>query len=153
MNLRQLFKTPLQTVPNKIVIFLFVVALIGFIDAGYLTLEHYQGRIPPCTTNANCDLVLNSSYSQVAGIPVSLAGTVYYFLVLIGVFAYLESKKKIFLQGSLLLTIVGLLASLWFVYIQVFVIYSYCLYCLGSALTSTILFVTAMEIFEKYQNK
>jgi uncharacterized membrane protein len=151
-NLKQLSMKPLKAIPTSTAIFLLVVALIGFVDAGYLTVEHYQGRVPPCSITAGCEQVLTSSYAVVAGIPVSLAGLIYYFLILVGVFAYLESKNTTLLKVAMLLTIVGLLASLWFVYIQVFIIHSYCLYCLGSAFTSTILFVTAMEVFARYQD-
>jgi uncharacterized membrane protein len=34
--------------------------------------------------------------------------------------------------------------------VQAFILHAYCLYCLGSALTSTILFVIAVVIFRKY---
>lgn len=153
MNLKQLLKKPLQAVPSSLVIFLLVIALIGFIDASYLTVEHYQGRVPPCSITSGCELVLTSSYSMILGVPVSLMGSIFYLLVLVGVFGYLESKKTWLLKWALLLTIPGLLASFCFVYIQVFIIHSYCLYCLVSAFTSTVLFAVAMEIFKKYQEK
>ena len=46
------------------VVFLFIVALIGFADASYLTVEHYRNVIPPCTTSG-CETVLTSSYSTI----------------------------------------------------------------------------------------
>ena len=150
-NLKNLFKKPLRPLPNSIAIFLLIVALVGFVDASYLTIEHFQGRIPPCSITGGCEQVLTSSYSEVLGIPVSLTGAIFYLLVLVGAFSYLESKKTKFLKWTLILTIPAFLSSLWFVYIQVFTLYSYCIYCLGSFLTSTILFVTAMETFWKYQ--
>jgi uncharacterized membrane protein len=129
------------------------VALLGFVDATYLTVEHYKGAIPPCSVTGGCEVVLTSIYSEIMGIPTSLVGSIYYLLVLIGSFAYLESKNLVLLKWSLLLTIPAFIFSLWFVYIQVFELYSYCIYCLGSFLTSTILFVTTMEIFARYQEK
>lgn len=153
LNLNQLLKRPLRAIPNSLVIFLLVVALLGFIDATYLTIEHYQGRVPPCSITAGCEAVLTSSYAVIAGVPVSLTGSIFYFLVLAGVFFFWESKKTAPLKWALLLTVPAFLASLWFVFVQVFIIHSYCAYCLGSALTSTILFVTAMEIFGKYKEE
>lgn len=150
MNLSHLFKQPLRAVPNSLVIFLLIVALVGFVDAGYLTIEHYQNAIPPCSITGGCEKVLTSAYAAVFGIPVSLLGSFYYVAILIGICGYLESKKILFLKWALLLTFAGFLASLWFVFLQAFVIRSYCLYCLGSAITSTILFVTAMDIFRRY---
>jgi uncharacterized membrane protein len=124
-------------------------ALIGFADATYLTVEHYRNVIPPCSVVSGCEQVLTSAYSTIAGLPVSLIGAIYYFSVLLGAAAYLESRKTFFLKWALLLSILGFLASLWFVYLQVFVIHSLCAYCLGSAVTSTVLGVTALVVFSK----
>lgn len=151
-NLKQLLTRPLQALPNKLAIFILVVAFLGFADATYLTIEHYRNVVPPCSITEGCEDVLTSEYSTVAGVPVSLAGSVYYLLILVGVFTFLESKNTKLLKWSLLLTIPGMLASLWFVFLQVFVINSYCLYCLISALLTTILFVTALRIFQKYKS-
>lgn len=152
-HLKHLLKQPLSNLPNKVAIFILVVALLGFVDASYLTVEHYKGVIPPCSVTGGCEVVLTSIYSQIFGIPTSLLGSIYYLLILIGTFSYLENKNLNLLKWSLLLTIPGFLFSLWFVYIQVFELYSYCIYCLGSFLTSTILFVSTMEIFARYQEK
>jgi uncharacterized membrane protein len=128
------------------------VALIGFVDAAYLTIEHYQGVIPPCSITKGCDKVLTSTYASLFGIPTSLLGSIYYFVILAGVFAYIESKNFSILKWTLSITGVGFLFSLWFVYLQVFSIGSYCAYCLGSAATSTVLFILAIIVFKKYSN-
>ncbi len=147
-HFKQLLTQPLK-VRTSAVIFLLVVALIGFVDASYLSYEHFQGVVPPCSVTKGCEQVLTSSYAVVLGMPVSLLGAIYYLLVLAGIFAYFESKHQEFLRYALLFTVFGFIASLWFVYLQVFIIHSYCAYCMGSALTSTILFVTAIILFMK----
>ena len=149
-HLKQLLKRPLQTVPTKLAVFLLVIALLGFADATYLTIEHYQGVIPPCTVVSGCETVLTSGYSVIAGVPVSLLGAIYYFVVLVGVFAFLESKKTAPLKWVLFFTIFGMIFSLWFIYVQAAILGAWCLYCLGSALTSTVLFVTACIVLKKY---
>lgn len=149
-SLKQLLKQPLRALPTKLAIFLLIVALLGFADATYLTIEHFSGDIPPCTIVEGCESVLTSPYAVIAGIPVSLIGAIFYFIVLVGVFSFIESKKTGLLKWSLLLTVFGFLATLWFLYLQAFVIGAFCLYCLGSALTSTVLFVTAIVVFKKY---
>ena len=152
-NLNQLLKKQLSKVPNKVAIFVLVVALLGFIDATYLTIEHYQNVIPPCSVTGGCEVVLTSMYSTIFGIPVSLLGSIYYLLIMIGAFIYLESKIPTLFKWSLLLSIPGFLFSLWFVYIQIFELHSYCIYCLGSFLTTTILFVSTMEIVSRYHEQ
>ena len=153
MNLKRLSTQPLQAVPNSFVIFLLVIALLGFADASYLTIEHYHNAIPPCTIVSGCEIVLTSAYSTFLGIPISLLGALYYLAILIGAFAYIEGKHERFLRVALVLTTAGMVMSLWFLFLQAFILHSYCLDCLGSALTSTILFVTAVVGFKKYSNR
>lgn len=150
-NFKRLFNRRLQAVPAKVIICVLAVALVGFADAGYLTVEHYKNAIPPCSITGGCEQVLTSQFSTVFGIPVSLMGALYYLLVAAGLFAFLEGKNHEILRLTLLSTLVGLIASLWFVFLQIFVIHSYCTYCLGSAATSTILFIAAVAIFERYK--
>lgn len=152
-NLNQLLNSKLAQVPNSIIVLVLFVALLGFIDAGYLTVEHYKNTIPPCSVTGGCEVVLTSIYSKILGIPVSLLGSIFYLLILIGAFAYLESKNDKFLKWSLLLTIPGFIFALWFVYVQIFILHSYCIYCLVSFLTTTILFTLSMKIFAKYHEQ
>jgi uncharacterized membrane protein len=42
------------------------------------------------------------------------------------------------------LTVFGFIASLWFLYVQLFIIHSLCFYCLFSALDSIILFILGL---------
>jgi len=128
-----------------------VIALLGFADASYLTIEHFQNVIPPCSIVGGCEKVLTSVFSTLYGIPVALFGAIYYLVIAIGLFSFLESKNHEVLRVTLLLTILGLLASLWFVFLQVFILHSYCVYCMGSVVTSTLLFISAAVIFERYE--
>jgi len=152
-HLKHLLTQPLAALPTSLAVFLLVIALLGFADASYLTIEHYQGVIPPCTLVSGCEAVLTSSYSVIFGMPVSLLGAIYYLVISIGIFSFLESKKTTLLKWVLLLTVFGMIFSLWFLYVQAFILGSYCLYCLGSVLTSTILFVTACVVAKKYSPK
>lgn len=139
-------------VPTSIVIVIFVIALLGFADAGYLTIEHYQGTIPPCTIVSGCERVLTSQYAVVLGVPVALLGTIFYAIVAAGAFAYLEGKHEKIFRVSLFVAIVGVIASIWFLFLQAFVLDSYCLYCLGSAITSITLCVLAFITLSKYKS-
>ena len=129
------------------IIFL-AVSAIGFLDAAYLTVEHYRGDIPPCTI-LGCEIVLTSAQSRIAGIPVALLGSLYYLTLLILSFAYLDSKKRPIIRFASYCTVVGLIASIYFVYLQLFVIREICQYCMASAGTSTILFALGIYILIK----
>src|SRR4051812_8879211 len=100
-NLKHLLTRPLNSLPTGLVLALVIVALLGFADAAYLTVEHYQNIIPPCSITGGCEKVLTSPYSTVLGIPVSLVGSIYYLLVLVGLAAYLEGKYERILRYAL----------------------------------------------------
>lgn len=159
MNLKLLLTKPLRTLPSSLVIAISIIAIVGFADATYLSVEHFMGVIPPCSITGGCEKVLTSSYAVVLGIPVSLVGSVYYLLIVIGSLIFLESKhvaklekhNSEILRISLFLTIPGFLASLWFTGAQIFIIHSYCAYCLGSAIITTVLFVLTLVVFSKYR--
>jgi len=149
-HLRKLLKTQLSSVPTSWAVIILVIAVLGFADASYLTIEHYKGVIPPCSLVSGCETVLTSSYSVIAGVPVSLLGSIYYLIIAIGVFAYLDTKKTYILKWTLVLTILGLLMSLWFIFLQAFILKAWCLYCLGSAASSITLFVLTCVVFKRY---
>lgn len=133
------------------IIFLAVSAL-GFLDATYLTIEHYRSSIPPCTIQG-CEIVLTSEYAKIAGIPVALLGSLYYLALLILSIAYLDSKKMAIIRFVSYCTIAGFTASFYFVYLMLFVIKEICQYCLVSATTSTLLFITGMYVIIKARQK
>ena len=124
-------------------IIMLVVSAIGFLDATYLTIEHYRGEVPFCTIEG-CKAVLTSRQAEIMGAPVALLGAVYYLVILILVIAYLDRQNQSVLRFATLTTIVGLVASAYFVSLQLFVIKSICQYCMISAGTSTLLFITGM---------
>ncbi|MCX6716222.1 MAG: vitamin K epoxide reductase family protein [Candidatus Taylorbacteria bacterium] len=160
-NLKQLLKRPLSKVSTGHVVAVLIIALLGFADAAFLTIEHYRGVVPPCSVTEGCDVVLGSQFSSLFGIPTALFGAIYYLLIVLGAFIFLESKHVgeslashhfSILKWCLLGTIIGFLMSLWFIYLQVFILHSYCAYCLGSALTSIILFIIAIDVIRKNEN-
>ena len=119
-------------------------ALLGLIDASYLTFKHFEGGEVACgiIPGVDCDVVLGSMYSEIFGIPLSLLGALYYLTVLVLGIAYLKRRKNVLLQLLFGVTAIGFLTSLYLIYIQAFVLNAYCPFCMISALTSIILFVS-----------
>jgi uncharacterized membrane protein len=126
-----------------------LVALVGLIDATYLTVEHLTGQSVRCLIVTGCDEVLSSRYATVAGsIPLAAVGALAYFT------AFSLSTLAAFGYGgarALLTPLVALmfLATLWFFYLQAFVIHAFCAYCLLSAAVTTtlILLVFGRRLF------
>ena len=126
-----------------------VVALVGVLDASYLTIEHLSGNSVRCMIVTGCDEVLQSSYATLpGGVPVAALGALAYFTVFslatLSVFGYDFARR-------LLAPLVALmfLATLWFLYLQAFRIHAFCAYCLLSAAVTTTLtlLVTASRLF------
>jgi uncharacterized membrane protein len=135
---------------KKIAIIFIILSFLGLVDAAYLTLEHYQDASVVCFLVNNCDSVLQSSYATVGPVPVALFGIVYYLGIFILSLVSLAKKDDKLFFLTALLTVVGFLASLWFLYIQIFMIRSLCFYCLFSALDSIVLFVLGLTFALRY---
>jgi len=123
-------------------IFLLILSLAGLIDAAYLTWEHINNVLPPCTVNnflpilSDCGQVLRSAYAEVFGIPLALFGAAHYAL-LSGVIIYIIiQNNKIAKQWIILQSIAGAIFSLYLMYLQIIVIKSICIYCTLSAFIS-----------------
>jgi len=121
------------------------VSAVGFLDATYLTVQHYLKGIPPCTING-CEVVLTSGYATVYGIPIALAGSAYYLTLLLGGIYFLDSRSVRVFRWFALCTVMGLAVSFVLVGLQLFVIKALCLYCMISAVTSTTLFILGMAV-------
>ena len=64
-----------------------LLATAGIAIAGYLTLVHYRDSLLVCSGISDCETVQNSSYSEVAGIPIALMGLLL-FVVLFGLMLF-----------------------------------------------------------------
>ncbi len=128
-------------ISKRIVAGFIAVGFLGFLDSSYLAAKYYLGTPINCSIFEGCNQVAGSPYAVMFGLPVALYGVLYYLAIFIATIAALDAgSAKIFRLVSWA-TVLGLLASAYFTYIQGFVIGAWCLYCLGSALTSTTLFV------------
>jgi uncharacterized membrane protein len=109
-----------------------LIAVVGLADASYLTISHFVGEDVVCGPKWGCSVVLNSSYASIAGIPAAALGALAYFSVFafatFAAFGYARVR-------SLLAVLVGamFIASLWFLYVQAFILHAYCPFCLISA--------------------
>ena len=93
---------------------------------------------------SGCDEVLQSSYATIAGgVPVAAVGAVAYFtafsLATLAAFGY-DGARRLLAP----LVAVMFLATLWFLYLQAFVIRAFCTYCLISAAVTTALAVLVL---------
>jgi uncharacterized membrane protein len=125
---------------------LLIVAFIGFADATYLAVEYLSGDVPTCGTGG-CGTVTRSEYAEIFGIPVALLGSGYYLTMLILGMIYAQRHDRRLISVMTLLSTIGFFASVRFVYLQLVVLNAICVYCMASAVSSTILWIIALILW------
>lgn len=115
-----------------------LLSLFGLADAIYLTINHLTGETARCTVTSGCNEVLGSAYSSVGGVPIAALGALAYFAVFslatLAYFGYRQARTLLALVVALML-----LATLWLLFVQAFILHKYCEYCLFSAAITLIL--------------
>jgi uncharacterized membrane protein len=123
-----------------------ILSVIGFLLSVYLTYLHYtDGQSAFCSQGSDCDVVRQSSYSSILGIPVALLGAVGY--VLIFWFTYVSIARSTRWLLLYIISLAGFAFSLYLTYLEIVVIKAICPYCLVSALIMTIIFI--MLVYRK----
>jgi uncharacterized membrane protein len=101
------------------------VALAGLAVAGYLTWAHYADTSVVCPVGGGCETVQESSYAEIAGIPVALLGVLGYAVIL-GLIAWDAPAARL---AAATLAFTGLLFSAYLMVLQLFVIDAVCTWC------------------------
>lgn len=124
-------------------IIIIILSLFGILDSLYLTSVSFSGGEAICLEFMKCDVVLTSSYAKIMGTPLSVIGVIYYsVLLLLGVISMRRVTMGI-LDTLCIIVSAGFLASLYFVYLQIFVIQALCQYCMISAVITTCIMIIA----------
>jgi len=130
----------MTNVPTRILLLL-LLALIGLIDTTYLTVNHYAGTFVTCLDGNTCEEVLNSEFSMIGPVPLSMLGLFYYASV--AVLTVLSIRKPALDRFMPIVTGSGLLVSAYLVWVQATILQSYCSYCLLSATVCVLLFLAS----------
>lgn len=131
-----------------LLILIIAISFIGFLDATYLTIQHYQAGILPCVGFTGCEQVTTSKYATLGNIPIALFGAIYYLIILLSGLIFFDTKKDKVLLVLSYLPIAGFAVSLFLLYLQLFVIHALCTYCVISLSTSTLLFILGLMVLK-----
>jgi len=113
-----------------------VISLAGLFLGAYLTLYHY-GVVGVLACNVgSCERVQTSKWSTLLGLPVAAWGAGYYALML--ALAALgmrppHENSRLLAAWMLVLSVWGVIFTLWLTSLEAFVIHAWCEWCLGSA--------------------
>ncbi len=130
------------------VIFILVLAFAGIADAAYLA-QHALSNMPLICNIADlsgCNIVAQSPYAHLFGIPLGEYGILFYGIVFALALLELVLFDRFLRRALQGVALIGLLCSVAFEGIQIFLIHALCVYCLGSALVSLLIFLCATMI-------
>jgi len=131
-----------------------LLGFIGLADSIYLLLLKWTENSALCFVGqGGCWSVNNSSYSEIAGIPIALIGSIAYTLIL--VILQMETRSSFWKTNSRLallgLSITGTAYSLYLTYVQVVILRTLCPFCLLSAGIQLALLVLSIFRFRDQQ--
>jgi uncharacterized membrane protein len=120
---------------------------IGLSAAGigisaYLVGKRFTGGALACTRWAQCDVVNNSVYAVMYGVPVSVIGLAGYLLLLgvsVAAVRTVGPTQRGLLALSLLLSLGGVGFSIYLTYLEIYVIQALCAWCVASAIIIVLL--------------
>jgi uncharacterized membrane protein len=133
-----------------------LLALLGLMDASYLSLERLTGGDLICPTGGGCAIVQTSPYAILFGIPVAYLGVLAYIALLGLALLSIHSEQvgELSLPALLLAAAtVGASFSLYLVYLQIGVIGAICFWCMASAVIEIGIFVAALINWRDYRAK
>lgn len=136
------------------VIFILILAFLGLADSAYLAQQEISGAPLICDIQAfsDCNTVAGSQYSHLFGIPLAEFGVLFYSILFILAALELFIFNRILRRVLQALALIGIIASLYFIFIQMFVIEAFCIYCLASALITFLILLFA-SLIEPVQKK
>jgi uncharacterized membrane protein len=123
-----------------------VFAVLGALDSAYLTWIKVANTRAFCSGVGDCDAVNSSVYSEVFGIPIALLGLGAYLAI--AALLVLEERLPLLAEYGPLavfgLALTGTLYSAYLTYVELFVIYAVCPYCVVSAILITGIFILSI---------
>ncbi|HTH92952.1 MAG TPA: vitamin K epoxide reductase family protein [Candidatus Paceibacterota bacterium] len=122
-------------------------SLIGLGVSYYIYRKQHANKPLMCPRNAPCDAVINSPQGKTFGHSNAGLGIAYYAAVLFFLICLdMGGKSSIVEVLLLLMTTCGFAFSLYLIQIQRTVIKQWCVWCIVSAVTATILFFCSVFI-------
>ena len=120
---------------------------LGVLISTYLSVKRFTGGSLACSRWAQCDVVNNSLYAKIYGVPVAFIGLAGYLLLLGLALAALESEgdtRRRLVALGFVLALGGVAYSAYLTYIELYVIEALCSWCVASAIVITLLAVVGI---------
>ncbi len=114
-------------------------AVTGMVLTAYLVLASWLGKPPVlCDAGSSCDIVQQSRWGTLFGIPTALLGFLTYATLGHIGFRVRDTGKQ--WKSAWIVSLIGLAYSIYLIAVSLFVIEAACIYCLASFSIMTIIF-------------
>jgi uncharacterized membrane protein len=130
---------------------LILLAIAGLGVSAYLMWGYtVEGAQLSCGGSSGCETVKESPYANIMGIPLPVLGLLSYFvlLVLVVLQGWFSAKKGQWTPYMALaifgISLVGVLYSAYLTYLELFVIYAICRWCVTSAVIMVAIFILSI---------
>lgn len=110
-----------------------VISLLGLGVSLYLAVVYLSGGAPVCVASHGCEVVQNSRYARLSGVPVPLLGIAGYGLLLVLTLVRGELAQMLALGVAL----AGFGFSMYLTWLELAVIHAICQWCVVSAVLMT----------------
>lgn len=150
---------PVQTAQRRFTLWhlSLVLVAIGLFVSGYLSYVKLTDVPMACVQDSvfNCDVVQNSAYSRLFGIPIAWLGFGVY--ITLGVLLVMQPRIAFLREyGAMIIFGIAVFAwiySMFLVYLQFFVLKALCMWCLTHEANFTVLFiVTCLRLKNSFSN-
>jgi uncharacterized membrane protein len=129
-----------------------ILALIGLGVASYLAYVEVTQVEAVCGPVGECNIVQSSQFAKILGVPVAIFGIIYY-LAVIGLWLLSRSIRAPWAKRLPFLIVVislgGMLFSIYLTALELLVIKAICAWCLSSAVITTLIFFTMVAKLTK----
>lgn len=127
-----------------------ILALAGLAVSAYLLTVHWGWWSAVCLGVGDCEAVNTSRFSEFLGIPVALMGMGAYAAIIAASVAIRQNIQTVWARRSVfIIAAIGVAFSAYLTYIELFVLYEICPWCVISAILVTAIAVLgALELRE-----
>lgn len=127
-----------------------IFTILGIADSWYLAAHEITNTALSCgigtATLSGCNVVAQSPYSRLFGIPLGVYGLIFYGVILLFTGVLYATHTRYLTRILFAIAVAGMLLSFYFAGLQIFVIKAICIYCFGSFLLSVGIFVTTLRL-------
>lgn len=134
---------------------LIALAFLGIADSWYLANAAITNTSLVCNIKGleGCNVVAQSAYSHVFGIPLGIYGVIFYVIIFIlGALLFILPKRIVY-HLTTWFGVIGVLTSLASILIQAFLIKALCVYCLGSDVLTVLILAISLWLLMRHAPK